>query len=166
MKRKINIVICVVLQLVLGFAREYIFPQVNYALNQKWRNLTGENLDESMRFLMDLDYYTLYFGKFALTFIFSALFCLFTFWGIRVIFKSKKYDRWVLFYFGFIFVIALFIFLVGLPFSFKHDAYRISRHLSYLIQSPIGLVILILSVVLSKGLPSNLNSNSSNKPSK
>jgi len=138
-------VLCI---LVVSFMREYVFIQINEQLYALWYSLPS-TANQSIPFLMSLDYYPLYYSKWVLTLLFALVFLLNASFILHVIFK-RYYLRELLAIYVLITVGAASSLAIAWMMGDVQDGYLIARFLMGLAQSPVPLMIMIPAAYLRK----------------
>jgi hypothetical protein len=146
MARKVPriVVFClVVLMILLGAFRDFVFVNINYQLNYLWKEQDFSRAHSFFDFLAGYDYWTIYYWKFALTGIFALLYFVLTWTLIKVIFNNRKFQRYAVILFGSVVAMSLLLFGGGYLFGNAHFGYDLARHFMDVVQSPIAAMILI-----------------------
>ncbi|MBC7864740.1 MAG: hypothetical protein IAF38_17335 [Bacteroidia bacterium] len=139
----------------LGFARDYLFVNLNYQLSKTHYHSFEYHLPPVLSFLEGLDEWTLYYLKYVFTALAIFLFFLATFWAVHVFFGEKKYRRWVLYSYVIIILASGFIFLALYWFFGFDPTYLIVRKLLDFAESPIMAMVLIPLIVVHKKMNEN-----------
>jgi hypothetical protein len=146
MARKVPriVVFClVVLMILLGAFRDFVFVNINYQLIYLWKEKDFSKAHSFFDFLEGYDYWTIYYWKFALTGIFALLYFVLTWTLIKVLFNNRKFQRYAVILFGSVVAMSLLLFGGGYLFGNAHFGYDLARHFMDVVQSPIAAMILI-----------------------
>jgi hypothetical protein len=148
MKPKINLisVLAVLGVVVLGFFREFLFIHINEQLFALWYDEPSQATN-SIPWLKELDYFTLYYGKWVLTIFFAAAFYFAALLVLRYLFDQSYWRELGWIYLGLITLSGLAL-GIGKLASQLDDAYLIARFLMGIAQSPLLLMIMVPGVML------------------
>lgn len=155
--RKFSILsLIVLLILVLGYYRDFIFKGVNAIIQAKELNVSY-TAASSLQFLHTYPIPFLLKLKWTLTLIFSVIYLGITLFTIHFIFRNPKFNRiTIITYLTVGFISGVFM-LTGYVFTGLSDKmYEFSRYLMGMAQSPIILMILIPGFKLSLQERSNI----------
>ncbi|MGL4598181.1 MAG: hypothetical protein ACRCYO_11650 [Bacteroidia bacterium] len=142
---RIGIVFLLLLYVVLGFFREFLFVNINEQMRVAYYHSKDSALASSMRFLEQYDYSTLYYSKFPLTLLFAILCCGLSCWVIYLLFRERSLVRFTIIAFVLVFVLGWLFFLLGYFSGNGAFGYTIARFLAGMTESPALLVVLMAS---------------------
>jgi magnesium-transporting ATPase (P-type) len=147
----------VIVIIITGSLREFVFKNVNYQLGYLYELSLleeGEDVfkktDSKMQFLDNYSWNQLSVAKWVLTVIFTLIYLGLTLLMILVIFKKREYLLWTLLLFGGIVVISAVLFTGGYIFGGTAKGYALSRVFMGFVQSPTPLMLLIPAFLLIK----------------
>lgn len=131
----------------LGFSREFLFVNINNQLYKLYYGHSSLPLPDSLGFLSNLSYTTIYYGKFPLTVAFYVAYFMTSYFTVKMAIGNKKITVWV------IYIYALLLILAGLIMTYNYiinnqldgDEYTFSRWLLGIAQSPLVTFFLIAS---------------------
>lgn len=149
MSKKLSLILLVVLIVLLGFLRDYLFLNINWI----YLNLTTGRPNQALRefhFLLNWEVASIEKLKWFLTVLFTLLFLLNTWLVIHLAFKKKFFNLITLGLFGLLFAVSGVLYLVAYFSDSMRDLYGIIRTLMGMAQSFMPLMILF---VLFKFLP-------------
>ena len=139
----------VVLFLLLGFLRDFLFVNINYQASIAYYNAPNEHyMPTSLNFIETWSYKKLYYTKWLLTLVFAVVYSTITFGSIKYFFKQKSYNKITLGIYLLLVVIAFSSYLFGLFFNEYIKGYSIARQIMGLVQSPLVLMILLPAFML------------------
>lgn len=142
MRRLIKISLIILLYVLLGFSREYLFESINIKLYYLWHQEYDTIMEEALAFMNDWDYWTLYWLKWILTGVFSLLYLGVGLLIIKFFFPVKHY-RSVIFSYALVVGLSALVFALGYVFDSVHSNYAISRQLMDWLQSPVIMLFLV-----------------------
>lgn len=142
-KNKIIVGGLVVLFVLTGFFREFVFLNWNEQMRVTYYNSPDPHVAASMQWLSACSYEALYYLKWPLTLLFSFVFALYSALVVRYSFSDRKYVRITWFTYAGVFAIAFLFFAIGWLFNEREGTYAISRFLAGMIETPIMLAILV-----------------------
>lgn len=149
-RNKIFIAICILLLIIVGFYREFLFYNIKaetmFQTGQHFDNFT----DSSLTWLSNMNLKQIYWLRWELTFIFSFSFGLLSLAVIHFRFKSKKYNKWVIITFFSSFLLAAIFFLAFPQYNQDNFAYIVARQIMGFVQSPLLLMILFPIILLDR----------------
>ena len=143
----LKVLLILALYALLGFTREYWFESINIKLFFLWRDESDPIMDESLAFLNQYGYWTLYWLKWILTGLFSAFYFL-TGLAIVKLFFSDKYLKFVVFAYLLVLGLSILIFGIGCLTGTVNSNYNITRQLMDWLQSPVKMIVLIPGFLL------------------
>lgn len=137
---------------ILGFSREFLFVNINSQLYRLYYGHSNLPLPESLYFLNNFDFNTLYYLKFPLTILFFFIYLITSVFSVRTLSGNKKYGIWV------IYIYALLLILASLTMAYNYfinkdlggDEYTFSRWLMGIAQSPLVAFFIIAAGALYK----------------
>jgi hypothetical protein len=149
-KRNLIVAFLVALYIVLGFFREFIFMNINEQIRVTYDTVylhrpTESYVAPSMSWLSGFGYPTLYYSKWALTFITTLLFALLASVTIKNAFEDKGLVKITWIAYGAVFLAGLLFYLGGSLTGNRESTYDIARFLAGLTETPALLVILAAS---------------------
>ena len=137
---------------ILGFTREFLFVNINSQLYRLYYGHSNLPVPESLSFIKQYDFDTLYYSKYPLTFITYLIYFITSFYAVRVLTDTKKYGKWV------IYIYALLLLLSSIAMAYNYfinrdlggDEYTFSRWLMGIAQSPLVAFFIIAAGTLYK----------------
>ncbi len=146
---------------ILGFSREFLFVNINNQLYKLYYGHSALPLPDSLNFIADIDYSTLYYSKFFLTLLFYAAYLGATLLALRLTIAHKKIIRWT------IYIYLLLLILAGLSMLYNYlahnrldgDEYTFSRWLLGIAQSPLIAFFMIASSALYRKFQTEQETN-------
>jgi hypothetical protein len=142
MKRKGIIFLYVIALISLGFAREFVFVNLNtIIINVKFNESYTYN--HFFSFLSGFNYITLYISKWFLTAFFIGLFMFLQIKFSLFLYKEIYFKKWFLFFYVLLIFLASLAYFVGWLLNVNREGYIISRLLLGLLQSPFPIIFLI-----------------------
>lgn len=145
------VILSVILIIVLGFFREFVFYNVNAQINYilHWQEGMPFYTDSRFEFLYRWRYESLIQFKWLMTVTFALLFLGNSLLIIYLLFKENKYLRWTIYFFFIILIVSALLSVFW--YFFKSDNfYRLSRLMMDFVESPKPLMIIIPAIYLSK----------------
>lgn len=156
MSKKIKLILLIVLIILLGFLRDYLFFNINWIYLTLTENRPNQALDE-FYFLLEWTPRNINILKWFLTFLFTGLFLLLSVWIIQQFFKNKQFNRITIYAFVGLIGICALLYLIGFVIGLSDNLYGVIRTLMGFAQSFMPLMILY---VVFKFLPEQNKSNS------
>jgi len=155
--RKFSILsLIVLLLLVLGYYRDFIFKEINAIIQSKELN-ASYTAAPSIQFMQDYATSFLIKLKWTLTLLFSLVYLGIALFTIHLIFRNPKFNRITIITYLVVGFISGIFMLIGYVFTGLSDKmYEFSRYLMGMAQSPIILMILIPAFKLSLQERSNI----------
>jgi hypothetical protein len=145
------ITVIVIYLILIGFFREHVFVNVNYQSSKLFYHDSFDySLPSDMKWLENFSYKQLYYFKFPLTFVFTLLYFLPAYLTVKRFFPGKKHPQLTLLVYAFLFILALFVFGIGLLFGGYEKCYSVSRYLMGFVQSPLLMMILVPVFMITK----------------
>ena len=144
----------------LGFSREFLFVNINNQLYKLYYGHSNLPLPDSLSFLSNLSYTTIYYGKFPLTVLYYAAYFATSYFVVKMAVNNKKITVWVTY------IYALLLILAGLIMVYNYcvnnqldgEEYTLSRWLLGIAQSPLVAFFIIASGKLYQKMQAeNLN---------
>lgn len=149
-RNKIIVAGIVVLFVLTGFFREFVFVNLNELMRVAYYNSPDPQISPSMQWLSTCSYSTLYYLKWPLTLIFSAIFAGFSVLVVHFAFGERKYRRITWITYASIFTLSLLFFGIGWLTGAREATYTISRFLAGIIETPAMLAILMAVFLLHR----------------
>ncbi len=140
---KIITALLVLLFILTGFFREFVFLNVNEQMRVTYYNAPDTFVAPSMQWLESLSYTSLYYFKWILTAVFILIFAGMAAVIVQLIFQDKKLIRIAVHTYLLIFSTSFLFYLIGALFSNTETTYAIARFLAGLAESPALLIILV-----------------------
>lgn len=139
---------------ILGFSREFLFVNINDRLYQLYYGHEDSLLPNSLAFLKNYNYSTIYYSKFGLTIVYFIAYMLVTFYAVKLITEDVLFSKWALYLFGIVLVLAGIITAYNyfINQQLNGDEYTYSRWLMGIVQSPLVAFFMIASHKLYKNL--------------
>ncbi|MFL5753820.1 MAG: hypothetical protein ACJ76F_10475 [Bacteroidia bacterium] len=141
--KRIKVFALVLLFLLLGYTRDFVFAHTNTVLYNKMHPDEKYPVPLIMSFLESFGYYTVY----GLKWCFTAGFTLFFYLGQRavlsLIFSEKKTVRWLLYFYLILLLLSAIAFGTGYVLGNLEKGYRFSRMFMGILQSPVPLMFLV-----------------------
>lgn len=130
---------------ILGFSREFVFVKINNRLYSLFYNHNDYLLPNSLSFLNQFDYNTLYYIKYPLTVLYFLFYFFTSYIAINQLCQNKKITIWV------IYIYALLLALASISMAYNYlienqldgDEYTFSRWLMGIAQSPLVAFFMI-----------------------
>jgi len=124
---------------ILGFSREFLFVNTNNLLYKIYYHNNDIIIPESLRFLSNFDYETIYYLKYPFTIIYFILYFLVSFYTVKKICDNKKITQWI------VYIYTLLLILASITMAYNYiikdqlsgDEYTFSRWLMGIAQSPL-----------------------------
>jgi hypothetical protein len=154
MPRRSKVFICVLILVFIatGFLREFVFLNWNEQIRVTYYQSPDPHVHPAMQWLGAFSYDTLYWLKWPLTLIFSAIFTVLSVSVMQLLFSNRTYNRITLYSYTAIFLSSLILFCAGWLLGFYDALYPIARFLAGIIETPILLIILIASFLVHRRL--------------
>jgi len=149
-KKRFLIVFLLIVYIVAGFFREYVFVNINEQCRVTYdtlyrHELTESYVDASMQWLSHFSYSTLYYSKWALTLLTTIFFAFLAGSIIKNAFNDKGLVKITWLAYGVVFVSGLVFFVGGSLGGNSESTYDIARFLAGLTETPVLLLILSAS---------------------
>lgn len=142
-----SLILCLI---VLGFIRDFVFVNINYAIGFKEGKADGYWGHSNMEFLTQYNAGSLNTSKWLLTVAFILAFLMISLLIIRFLHNDKRFLIWmVLLYTGF-FLIGGGLYVFGWLLGHSDTGYTLSREFIGFIQSPLPLMIFLPAIELVK----------------
>jgi len=140
----------VVLLIVVGFLRDFIFVNLNYQASLAYYHQDNDyKLSSLISFIETWSYKRLYISKWILTMLFTILYGAITYFCVYFFFREKKYNKISIGIYIVIISISFLIYLFGYFTNNYQKAYSVSRQLMGLLQSPIIIMLLLPALYLN-----------------
>jgi len=140
---KIITALLVLLFILTGFFREFVFLNVNEQMRVTYYNSPDNFVSPSMHWLGSISYTSLYYLKWILTAVFILIFAGMAAVIVKLIFQDKKLIRISILTYLLIFATSFLFYLIGALFGNTETTYAIARFLAGLAESPALLIILV-----------------------
>jgi hypothetical protein len=145
-RKKILLVsIHVLIYVIIGFFREFLFLNVNEQLRVMTSRYKESYVDPSMQWISGLSYSTLYISKWLFTFVFTALFAFIASRTIKIAFEDKGLIKLTWIAYAVVFCLGMLFYLIGSLIGNPEATYDLARFLAGLTETPVLLVILSAS---------------------
>lgn len=154
MIKKVKIGCWILIIILLGFLRGYLFGNINWIYKTLTENRPNQARKE-FHALLEWSTSEILILKWSLTFIFFGLFAFLTWYIIRLIFNHQQYSRITLLVFAGILLIAAILYPVYYLLGSPLKIYLIIRTIMGLGQSFMPLMLLIITFKFIPQLPSN-----------
>ena len=132
---------------ILGFSREFLFVNINSQLYSLYYHYNDYKLPNSLYFIQNLDYLTLYYLKYPLTILYFLAYFFTSYFAVKLICDYKKNAIWV--FYIYLILIALASISMGYNYFIQNqlggDEYTFSRWLMGIAQSPLVAFFVIAS---------------------
>lgn len=134
----------------LGFAREFLFVNINNQLYILYYGHSSLEVPASLQFITRFDYTTLYYSKYGWTALFFTLYFFATFLCVRRLGFDKKFSRWAVYIYALLLILSVISMAWG---YFVHnrigdEEYSFSRWIMGIAQSPLVAFFLVASAAL------------------
>lgn len=130
-----------------GFFREFVFLNWNEQIRVTYYNSPDSHVAPLMQWLSSLSYETLYWLKWPLTFLFSALFAVYSLIIVHLSFGERQYNRITVYAYAAVFTFSFLFFAIGWALNARDSTYDVARFLAGLIETP-GLLIILAGAFL------------------
>ena len=132
---------------ILGFSREFLFVNINNQLYSLYYKNSEYILPNSLSFLNNIEYTTLYYLKYPLTVLYFLAYFFTSFFSVKFICLHKRNSIWV------IYIYVLLLVLSGISMTYNYfinnqlagNEYTFSRWLMGIAQSPLVAFFMIAS---------------------
>lgn len=142
----------VVLFICTGFFREFVFVNWNEQIRVTYYHSPDPHVAPVMQWLSSFSYEALYWLKWPLTLFFSALFAVYAFIIVQLLFGDKNYSRIVLLSYAAVFTASLLFYAAGRLLNLGEATYEVARFLAGIIETPAMLIILTASFLIHRRL--------------
>lgn len=134
----------------LGFTREFLFVNINDRLYSLYYGHHDSLLPNSLEFLRNYNYSTIYYGKYILTFVYYLAYLGATYWAIKKLCNDTKPAKQSIYLYVFIFTVSFLVMLYNYFVNHQLDGeeYTFSRWLMGIAQSPLVAFFMIASNTL------------------
>ena len=134
-----------------GFYREFFFVNINEQMRYLWYGNEESMMSDALSLLDSLDYWTLYYLKWAMTVVFSGIFLIESALFTKLILGKTLWKELIFMYT--ILLIVSGLVLAGYALFDEHETgYLIRRYFMGIAQSPIPLMILLPAIGLRNRL--------------
>lgn len=149
MSLKVKVISLAILIVLLGFARDYFFMNINWIFMTLTNGRPNQAVDE-FHFLLNWTPSEINQLKWILTFIFTGLFFAITYLIIRIQFKNSLFNKITLVAYLLLVSVALGLYFISYAIGLSDNLYGVIRTLMGIAQSFMPLMILY---ILFKYLP-------------
>jgi hypothetical protein len=147
LKTNLKYILFITIFAILGFSREFVFVNINSQLFSLYYKNSNYILPDSLSFLNDFEYTTLYYLKYPLTVLYFLAYFFTSFLAVKFICLHKKNAIWV------VYIYLLLLVLSGVSMAYNYfinnqlggDEYTFSRWLMGIAQSPLVAFFMIAS---------------------
>ena len=147
MKNSLKYILFITIFAILGFSREFLFVNINDQLFKLYYHNEDIKIPDSLNFITNFDYSTLYYLKYPLTILYFLAYLFTAYFAVKLICDVKKNAKWV------IYIYAILLVLSGISMSYNYlinnqlngDEYTFSRWLMGIAQSPLVAFFMIAS---------------------
>jgi hypothetical protein len=150
--RNTVVTLLVILFVATGFFREFLFVNVNEQRRVAYYQSGDSQVAPSMQWLTAFDDTTLYYAKWPLTLLFTAIFAGLTALIMRIAFDDKRLVRVTWLVYGGVFAIAFLIYAAGWLTGNSESTYEISRFVVGIAETPALLVVLFATFLALRKL--------------
>lgn len=140
----------VIVFILAGFYREFVFLNFNELMRVAYYHSPDPHVASSMQWLSVCSYETLYYLKWPLTLLFSAIFAGLSVLAVHYAFGEKKYRRLTWLAYGAVFGLSFIFFAIGWLTGEQEAMYTISRFLAGIIETPAMLAILMAAFLVHR----------------
>lgn len=141
----------VILFIVTGFFREFVFLNWNEQIRVTFYHSPDPHVAPSMQWLGRLSYEALWWLKWPLTLFFSCVFAAYAWLAVKIAFNNRDYNRITLLAYSAMFAAAFVVFVFGWMIESKTTT-DFGRLLAGIIETPAMLVILMASFMIHRRL--------------
>lgn len=161
MKKQITYFFFLGLFALLGFSREFLFVNVNDRLYNLYYGHQDSLLPNSLEFLKQYSYSTLYYGKYILTITYYLAYLGSTYWCIKTICNDVKPAKKAIYIYALILLISMLVMLFNYFINHQLDGeeYTFSRWLMGIAQSPLIAFFMIASNKLYQKISNETQDN-------
>lgn len=142
-----------ILYIITGFFREFVFLNVNEQMRVSYYHATDSQVAPSMQFLSSFSYSALYYGKWPLTLLFTAIFAAIAAYIIRFLFRDRTFVRITLWAYAAVFFTGFLFYAAGYLVGWQERFYVIARFLAGIVETPALLIVLIPTFFLMRQPP-------------
>jgi hypothetical protein len=147
LKNSIKYTLFIGLFAILGFSKEFFFVNVNKQLYKLYYHDADVVIPDSLSFITQFDYSTLYYLKYPFTILYFLAFLLTAYFAVKLISSDKKNAKWI------IYIYAILLVLSGISMTYNYlvnnqlngDEYTFSRWLMGIAQSPLVAFFILAS---------------------
>lgn len=154
MKRKAVLILLVVLLIVLGFLREFIFVNTNSVLYSKYYN-EDYKIHPFFNFYKSFSYSAIYAGKWILTAFFIIAYFALQYFFCKQLLKDNITQKWLLLFYVFLVILSALTFGIGWIAGSMNQGYTFSRIFLGILQSPLPVMFVLPVHYFSKKLNKN-----------
>jgi hypothetical protein len=147
--RTITALFLVILFLVFGFVRDFVFINLNEQASVTYYHSIESHVSASLHFLSAYTYPQLFALKWILTIAFALLFMGLTIAIVRLFYKEKIFLYLTMIAYGVLFLLAAIFFILGQIIPLQLNGYLISRFLMGIAEGPVVLMVLLPAFKLS-----------------
>lgn len=150
LKRNLLLLLLAVAYLVTGFFREFLFVNINQRIWELYQHQQTTQIYPSLHFLTNFSGNTLYYSKWPLTLLFTAIFAAFACAIVHLLFHERKYLRWTVLAYAAVFFTGLLFAGIGALSGHFSDLYTVARFLADIVEKPVMIIILIPAFYLHR----------------
>lgn len=147
MKTSLKYILFISVFAILGFSREFLFVNINNQLYSLYYHYDDYKFPNSLIFLQNFDYVTLYYLKYPLTILYFLAYLFTSYFTVKLICDYKKNAFWV--FYIYLIVLALAGISMGYNYFIQDQLggaeYTFSRWLMGIAQSPLVTFFVIAS---------------------
>lgn len=140
--RNILLLVIVAIYIGLGYLRDFIFININFAID-KMRSGTPFEGHSFMEFLKDFEPRTLFASKYFLTMTFTVLNFLPGAFAIYLLFRIRRYLNWYAMLYATVLLVSLLFYGGGHLLNFEQHGYSLARLFMGFLQSPLPAMMFI-----------------------
>ncbi|MCX6313048.1 MAG: hypothetical protein NT084_15615 [Bacteroidetes bacterium] len=144
-RKKIIVISFIALYIAVGFFREFIFLNINEQSRVTFYHDNDSHVSDSMQWLSNFSYTTLYYAKWPLTLAFTALFAFLAGTTVKIAFGEKSLVKITWITYAAVFVTGILFYFAGSLSGNRESTYDIARFLAGMTETPAMLVILLAS---------------------
>lgn len=136
--------------IITGYLRDFVMINVNYTLDYLKFDQREAYSHSFFHFLLKYSFKQVYYGKYALTLIFTAINFGLAWQLLKTVFSELKLNKVLLWIYLVVFGAAFLLFLGGYALNAVDKGYYLSRVLMGFLQSPVPCAMLIFGYPLYK----------------
>jgi hypothetical protein len=143
-----------ILLVITGFVREFIFVNLNQQLVYLWYENDVSYMSSKLSFLSSLEYWQVYYLKWFLTLLFSTIFLVESALMLKHLFGSYFWKP-LIFLYSLLLSISAVVFGIYTGLGRGDEGYLIARYFMGIAQSPVPLMLLVPAVFLKNRVNRN-----------